>query len=44
MRRINVGILEQCPNVVRVSDWNFDKGTFSFTVKTNTGEEVTIYE
>ena len=44
MRRINVGILEQCPNVVRVSDWNFEKGTFSFTVKTNTGEEVTIYE
>lgn len=44
MRRINVGILEQCPNVVRVSDWNFDKGTFSFTVKTNTGEEVVIYE
>ena len=44
MRRINTGILTQCPNVVRVSDWNFDKGTFSFTVTTNTGEEVVISE
>lgn len=42
MRRINEGILTKCPDVVSVSDWNFDKGTFSFTVKTNTGEEVVI--
>ncbi len=42
MRRINEGILMKCPDVVSVSKWNFDKGTFSFTVKTNTGEEVVI--
>lgn len=43
MRRINEGILTKCPDVVSVSEWNFDKGTFSFTVTTNTGEEVVIY-
>lgn len=43
MRRINEGILTKCPDVASVSDWSFDKGTFSFTVKTNTGEEVVIY-
>lgn len=42
MRRINEGILMQCPDVVSVSNWDFNKGTFSFTVKTNTGEEVVI--
>ena len=42
MRRINEGILTQCPNVVSVSNWDFNKGTFSFAVKTNTGEEVVI--
>ena len=44
IRRITEGILSQCPNVVSVSDWNFDKGHFSFTATTNTGEEVTISE
>ena len=42
MRRINEGILTQCPDVVSVSNWDFNKGTFFFTVKTNTGEEVVI--
>lgn len=42
MRRINEGILMKCPDVVSVSNWDFAKGTFSFTVKTNTGEEVVI--
>lgn len=42
MRRINEGILTQCPDVVSVSNWDFVKGTFSFTVKTSTGEEVVI--
>lgn len=42
MRRINEGILTQCPDIISVSTWDFDKGTFSFTVKTNTGEEVVI--
>lgn len=44
MRRINEGILTKCPNVVSVTDWNFDRGTFSFTVTTDTGEEVRISE
>ena len=45
MRRINSGILQKCPNVANVSDWDFnDNGTFSFTVTTNTGEEITINE
>ncbi len=43
MRRINEGILTKCPDVESVSEWSFDKGTFSFTVTTNTGEEVVIY-
>ena len=44
MRRINEGILTKCPDVKTVSDWDFDKGTFSFKVTTNTGEEVVISE
>lgn len=44
IRRINTGILSGCPNVVSVSNWSFDKGNFSFTVKTDTGEEVVISE
>lgn len=44
MRRINEGILTKCPDVKSVSDWDFDKGTFSFKVTTNTGEEVVISE
>ena len=42
MRRVNEGILTKCPDVASVSDWDFDKGTFSFKVTTNTGEEVVI--
>lgn len=44
MRRINEGILTKCPNVVSVTDWDFSEGTFSFTVITDTGEEVRISE
>ena len=44
MRRINEGILTKCPDVKSVSDWDFVKGTFSFKVTTNTGEEVVISE
>lgn len=44
MRRINEGILTKCPDVKSVSDWDFSKGTFSFKVTTNTGEEVVISE
>ena len=42
MRRINEGILTKCPDVKSISDWDFYKGTFSFKVTTNTGEEVVI--
>lgn len=41
-KRINDGILNYCPNVVSVTEWNFDKGNFSFTVTTDLGEEVKI--
>ena len=44
MRRINEGILTKCPDVKSVSGWDFNKGTFSFKVTTNTGEEVVISE
>lgn len=44
MRRINEGILTKCPDVKSVGDWDFNKGTFSFKVTTNTGEEVVISE
>jgi len=41
-RQITEGILTKCPCCVSVSNWVFDNGTFSFNVKTDTGEEVTI--
>lgn len=44
MRRINEGILAKCPNVVSITDWQFSGDTFSFTVTTDTGEEVVISE
>lgn len=44
MRRINEGILTKCPHVVSITDWSFDRGNFSFTVTTDTGEEVRISE
>ena len=42
IRRINEGIINNCPDIVKVSDWNFDNGTFTFIVTTSTGEEVVI--
>lgn len=42
MRRINEGILTKCPDIKSVGEWDFSNGTFSFTVVTNTGEEVVI--
>ena len=41
-KRIVNGILNGCPAVGSVTDWVFSKGRFSFTVTTNTGEEVKI--
>ena len=43
-RRITEGVLNKCPCVDSVYDWKFDKGKFTFTVKTKTGEEATISE
>ena len=42
MRRINDGILSKCPCVSSVDEWEFNAGTFRFTVTTDTGEEVRI--
>lgn len=42
-RRLTEGILTKCPTVRSVQNWNFDAGHFSFTVKTDKGEELTIY-
>lgn len=42
-RRITEGILKKCPTVESVHSWNFDKGTFSFKVITENGEELTFY-
>lgn len=41
-KRITNGILNGCPAVVSVTEWVFNAGSFSFTVTTNTGEEVKI--
>lgn len=41
-KRINDGILQNCPHVVSVTGWQFDKGKFEFTVTTDLGEEVLI--
>lgn len=42
-RRLTEGILTKCPTVRSVQNWNFDAGHFSFTVKTDKGEELVIY-
>ena len=42
IRRLNDGITAKCKHVDRCEDFNFDKGTFSFTVITDIGEEVRI--
>ena len=40
IRRLNEGITQKCKHVERCEDFNFDNGTFSFTVITDLGEEV----
>ena len=42
-RRITEGILTKCPTVRSVQNWSFDAGHFSFTVKTEKGEELKFY-
>lgn len=40
IRRLNEGITQKCKHVKKCEDFNFDNGTFSFTVITDMGEEV----
>ena len=42
IRRLNEGITQKCKHVERCEDFNFDNGTFSFTVITDLGEEVKL--
>lgn len=41
IRRLNEGT-QKCKHVERCEDFNFDNGTFSFTVITDLGEEVKL--
>ena len=40
IRRLHDGILNGCKHVTDVQDFSFDKGTFTFLVITDLGEEV----
>lgn len=40
IRRLHDGIINGCKHVTACEDFSFDKGTFSFTVITDLGEEV----
>lgn len=42
IRRLHDGIINGCKHVTDVQDFSFDKGTFSFTVITDLGEEVKL--
>lgn len=42
IRRLNEGITQKCKHVEKCEDFNFDNGTFSFTVITDLGEEVKL--
>lgn len=44
IRRLHDGIINGCKHVTDVQDFSFDKGTFSFTVITDLGEEVLKFE
>lgn len=44
IRRLHDGIINGCKHVTDVNDFSFDKGTFSFTVITDLGEEVLKFE
>lgn len=43
IRRLKRGIINGCDHVTDVRDFTFDKGTFTFTVITNLGEEVILH-
>lgn len=42
IRRLNEGITQKCKHVKKCEDFNFDNGTFSFTVITDMGEDVKL--
>lgn len=44
IRRLHDGIIQGCKHVTACEDFSFDKGTFSFTVTTDLGEEVLKFE
>lgn len=43
IRRLKRTILNGCDHVTDVRDFTFDKGTFTFTIITDLGEEVVMY-
>lgn len=43
IRRLKRTILNGCDHVVDVKDFAFDKGTFTFTLVTDLGEEVILH-
>lgn len=43
IRRLKRTILNGCDHVTDVRDFTFDKGTFTFTLITDLGEEVTLH-
>lgn len=43
IRRLKRTILNGCDHVVDVRDFTFDKGTFTFTLITDLGEEVILH-
>lgn len=43
VRRLKRTILNGCDHVTDVRDFTFDKGTFTFTIITDLGEEVVMY-
>lgn len=40
IRRLDEGIKNNCPHVTNVYDWDFNNGTFSFTVDTDFNQTV----
>lgn len=43
IRRLKRGIINGCDHVNDVRDFTFDKGTFTFTIITDLGEEVILH-
>lgn len=43
IRRLKRTILNGCDHIVDVKDFTFDKGTFTFTLVTDLGEEVILH-